>query len=129
MEDLIDNTFVNEGRLEKESVMYRIMTGNFKDPFKDIEEDYKNVKINLMKNADPDLNKMEKEYEPKRTKKIKCYIPGIVKPMFKTLKKSKLNKEQQAMCLRVLLRFSKSDKPKLTQIERKELKVYMVLKA
>lgn len=129
MEDLIDNTFVNERRLEKESVMYRIMTGNFKDPFKDIEEDYKNVKIYLMKDADLDLSKMEKEYEPKHTKKTKCYIPGIVKPMFKSLKKSKLNKEQQAMCLRVLLKFSKSDKPKLTQIERKELKVYMVLKA
>ncbi|XP_003394665.2 uncharacterized protein LOC100650803 isoform X1 [Bombus terrestris] len=127
LEDLIDNTFVNGGRLEKESVMYRIMTGNFKDPFKDIEEDYKNVKINLIKDSDPDLNKMEKEYEPKHTKKIKCYIPGIVKPMFKSFKKSKLNKEQQAMCLRILLRFSKSDKPKLTEIERKELKVYMDL--
>ncbi|XP_071855980.1 uncharacterized protein [Bombus fervidus] len=127
LEDLIDSTFVNEERFEKESVMYRIMTGNFKDPFKDIEEDYKNVKINLMKNADPDLNKMEKEYKLNQTKKIKCYVPGIVKPMFKSLKKSKLSKEQQAMCLRVLLQFSKSNKPKLTQIERKELKAYMDL--
>lgn len=127
LEDLIDDTFVNEGRFKKESAMYQIMNGNFKDPFKDIEEDYKDVKINLMKDADPDLNKMEKEYKSKHTKKIKCYIPGIIKPKFKSFKKSKLNKEQQAMCLRVLLKFSKSDKPKPTQIEKKEMKAYMDL--
>ncbi|CAL7935085.1 unnamed protein product [Xylocopa violacea] len=55
------------------------------------------------------------------------YVPGIVKPVFKFPSRSKLNKEQQAMCLRVLLRFSEPDKPKLTQTEREELQKYMDL--
>ncbi|CAD1469788.1 unnamed protein product, partial [Heterotrigona itama] len=134
LEDLIDNTFISEERLEKESVTYKILTGNFKDPFKNIEEDYKDVEIDLMKDVDPDLNEMEKECETnvfeknvKQVKKINHYVPGSFKSIFKFPKKSKLNKEQQAMCLRVLLRFSKSDKPKLTQTEREELQKYMNL--
>ena len=127
MEDLIDNTFINEERLEKESVIYKILTGNFKDPFKYLEEDYKNVEIDLMKDVDPDLNKMEEECKVKQVKRINHYVPGSFKPIFKFPKKSKLNKEQQAMCLRVLLRFSKSDKPKLTRTERQELEKYMVI--
>ncbi|KAK1129044.1 hypothetical protein K0M31_020177 [Melipona bicolor] len=127
LEDLIDNTFISEERLEKESVIYKILTGNFKDPFKNIEEDCKDVEIDLMKDADPDLNEMKKECEVKQVKKINRYVPGSFKPIFKFPKKSKLNKEQQAMCLRVLLRFSKSNKPKLTQKEREELKKYMSL--
>lgn len=128
MEDLIDNTFISEERLEKESVIYKILTGNFKDPFKNIEEDYKAVEIDLMKDADPDLNKIKKECDvkSKQVKRINHYVPGSFKPIFKFPKKSKLNKEQQAMCLRVLLRFSKSDKPKLTQTEREEVQKYMV---
>lgn len=138
MEDIIDNTFINEERLEKESVMHRIMTGNFTDPFKNIEEDYQNVKINLIKDIDPDLNEEsnndievnegEKECESKQINKVKCYVPGIVKSIFKFPKKSLLDKEQQAMCLRVLLRFSKSGKLKLTRREREELQKYMVYK-
>ncbi|KAK9303829.1 hypothetical protein QLX08_004567 [Tetragonisca angustula] len=127
LEDLIDNTFINEERLEKESVIYKILTGNFKDPFKNIEEDYKDVEIDLMKDADPDSNEMKKECEVKQIKRINDYVPGSLKPIFKFPKKSKLNKEQQAMCLKVLLRFSKSDKPKLTQIEKEELQKYMDL--
>ncbi|XP_016920929.1 uncharacterized protein LOC108003276 [Apis cerana] len=138
LEDIIDDTFINEERLEKESVMHRIMTGNFTDPFKNIEEDYQNVKINLIKDIDPDLNEEsnndieinegEKECESKQINKVKCYVPGIVKSIFKFPKKSLLDKEQQAMCLRVLLRFSKSGKPKLTRREREELQKYMDLK-
>ena len=124
---MIDNTFINEERLEKESVIYKILTGNFKDPFKNIEEDYKDVEIDLMKDADPDSNEMKKECEVKQIKRINDYVPGSLKPIFKFPKKSKLNKEQQAMCLKVLLRFSKSDKPKLTQIEKEELQKYMVI--
>lgn len=136
LEDLIDDTFINDRRLEKESVMHRIMTGTFTDPFKNIDEDYKDVNTDLMKDMDSDLgeegndciekNETEKEYQSKQEKKIKPYVPSIVKPIFKFPRRSKLSKEQQAMCLRVLLRFSESDKPKLTQTEREELQKYMV---
>ncbi|XP_017789945.1 PREDICTED: uncharacterized protein LOC108572256, partial [Habropoda laboriosa] len=127
---------INEERFEKESVMHRIMSGNFTDPFQNIEEDYKDIKMDLMKANDFNLNEedkdddkintVDKECQSKQTKK-KCYVPGIVKPIFKFPNQSKLTREQQAMCLRVLLRFSESDKPKLTQKEKEELKNYMDL--
>ncbi|OAD55762.1 hypothetical protein WN48_04294 [Eufriesea mexicana] len=132
LEDLIDATFINGERLEKESVMHKIMTGNFVDPFKNIEEDYKNIELNLLKDIDPDIKeeinndneiivKQKWDCEHEDTQKVKAYVPGIVKAIFKFPKKSKLDKEQQAMCLRVLLRFSESDKPKITKAQREEL--------
>ncbi|XP_076762937.1 uncharacterized protein LOC143430509 [Xylocopa sonorina] len=131
LEDIIDNNFINEERLEKESVMHRIMTGNFTDPFKDIEDDYKDVKIDLIQNILPELvekndtNELDENGEPIEAKKP--YIPGIVKPGFRFPCRSKLNKEQQAICLRVLLRFSARNMPKMTQTEREELQIYMDL--
>ncbi|XP_012137009.1 uncharacterized protein LOC100874657 isoform X1 [Megachile rotundata] len=138
LEDMLDNVFINEARLEKESVMYRIMNGNFTDPFKNADEDYKNVKINFIKNIDPELNEenkdneiatseTKKENQSKQKKNVRCYVPGIVKPIFKFPKKSKLNTVQHAMCLRVLLRFSETGKPKLTQTEKEELHNYLDL--
>ncbi|XP_076548410.1 uncharacterized protein LOC117610656 isoform X6 [Osmia lignaria lignaria] len=138
LEDILDNTFFSAERLEKESVMYRIMNGNFIDPFKGIEEDYNNVDINLIKSIDPELNKEDtdneittndtkKESQLQQKKDVKPYVPGITKPIFRFPKKSKLNAAQHAMCLRVLLRFSEADKPKLTPIEREELQTYLNL--
>ncbi|XP_076645747.1 uncharacterized protein LOC143355113 [Halictus rubicundus] len=142
LEDIIDNTFIEEERLERESVMCRMVTGNFTDPFKNIDEDYENVKINLMEGVQKELDKTDEndnaenvkkkkknqnEVQVKQSKKSKSYVPGIIKPMFKFPKRSKLNTQQQALCLRVLLRFSESNKPKLTQIEREELNKYMDL--
>ncbi|XP_017759258.1 PREDICTED: uncharacterized protein LOC108550120 [Eufriesea mexicana] len=138
LEDLIDATFINGERLEKESVMHKIMTGNFVDPFKNIEEDYKNIELNLLKDIDPDIKeeinndneiivKQKWDCEHEDTQKVKAYVPGIVKAIFKFPKKSKLDKEQQAMCLRVLLRFSESDKPKITKAQREELQKYLDL--
>nr|XP_034194184.1 uncharacterized protein LOC117610656 isoform X7 [Osmia lignaria] len=138
LEDILDNTFFSAERLEKESVMYRIMNGNFIDPFKGIEEDYNNVDINLIKSIDPELNKEDtdneittndtkKESQLQQKKDVKPNVPGITKPIFRFPKKSKLNAAQHAMCLRVLLRFSEADKPKLTPIEREELQTYLNL--
>ncbi|CAK9821491.1 Little elongation complex subunit 2 [Anthophora retusa] len=143
LEDMIDSTFINGGRLERESVMHRIMTGNFTDPYQNIEEDYKDIKMDLMRDNEcditeedknendeddnDDISKVNKECQSRNVRKAKCYVPGIVKSIFKFPKISKLSKEQQAMCLRVLLRFSESDKPKLTQTEKEELKSYMDL--
>lgn len=134
---MLDNTFINHERLGKESVMHKIMAGTFADPFKNIEDDYKDIKPHLMGDIesetdtgdngdDTETTKVGKGNESKKAKKMKSYVPGIVKPIFKFPKMSKLNKEQQAMCLRVLLRFSESDKPKITQTEREELQNYMV---
>ncbi|XP_076289652.1 uncharacterized protein LOC143213566 isoform X2 [Lasioglossum baleicum] len=142
LDDIIDNTFIEEGRLERESAMCRMVTGNFTDPFKDIDEDYKEVKINLMGGIQMELDKTDKNdsagsvkkkkeqqnnVQVKQKKKSTSYVPGIMKPMFKFPRMSRLNIQQQALCLRVLLRFSESSKPKLTQIEREELKKYMDL--
>ncbi|XP_076663313.1 uncharacterized protein LOC143366272 isoform X2 [Andrena cerasifolii] len=138
LEDMLNNTFINRERLGKESVMHKIMTGTFVDPFKNIEDDYRDIKPHLMGDIESETDKedngddietteVKKGNEPKKAKKHKGYVPGIVKPLFKFPKMSKLNKEQQAMCLRVLLRFSESDKPKITQTEREELQKYMDL--
>ncbi|XP_076162489.1 uncharacterized protein LOC143144216 isoform X2 [Ptiloglossa arizonensis] len=138
LEDIINNSFMDQERFEKESVMHKIMTGNFIDPFKNIDVEYKDIKTDLMNDIESEADeqclddsietiKMEKKIQVKQANKIKRYVPGIVKPIFKFPKKSKLNKEQQAKCLRVLLRFSESDKPKITPTEREELQNYMDL--
>ncbi|XP_017889972.1 uncharacterized protein LOC108630910 isoform X2 [Ceratina calcarata] len=139
LEDMLENTFIDEERLEKETVMYKIITGNFTDPFKDIEADYEHVNIDSMKGDIPDLNdhesteetemEIEESKQPvsKQPKISKHYVPGIVKSIFKPTKKSTLNDTQQAMCLKVLLRFSESSKPKLTQAEREDLQKYVDL--
>ncbi|XP_078053397.1 uncharacterized protein LOC144478880 [Augochlora pura] len=137
LEDIIDNTFIQEERLERDSVMCKIMNGNFSDPYKNIEDDYEEIKTDLMKDVkleikvedkvDDDETKKDKKVQLKETKKSQSYVPGILKPLFGYPRPSKLNKEQQALCLRVLLRFSESNKPKITQAERQELQKYMDL--
>ncbi|XP_076379234.1 uncharacterized protein LOC143259720 [Megalopta genalis] len=136
LEDIIDNTFIHDERLERESVTYRIMNGNFIDPYKDMEDDYEEIKIDLMEDVkekikveDKSDGKMDKNKKVhlKETKRSKNYVPGILKPLFGYPRSSRLNKEQQALCLKVLLRFSESNKPRLTQAERQELQKYMDL--
>ncbi|XP_076244397.1 uncharacterized protein LOC143185335 [Calliopsis andreniformis] len=138
LDDIVDESFVNEVRLEKESVMHRIMTGNFTDPFKSIEDDYKTVKIDLIGHIESEVDEetednntkvaeVGKNIQPKQKQMNKSYVPGIVKAIYKFPRKSNLTKEQQATCLKVLLRFSESDKPKITQTEREELQTYVGL--
>lgn len=42
--------------MKTESAMYKILIGNFKDPFKDIEDDYAKVDLNLIKEFGGDLS-------------------------------------------------------------------------
>jgi len=56
----------------------------------------------------------------------KSYVPGIRKLLFHFPKRSRLDKIQQAMCLRVLLRLSNNEKKKMNIKEKKELNQYMV---
>ncbi|XP_043260877.1 uncharacterized protein LOC122402287 [Colletes gigas] len=127
LEDMIDNTFMNAERFEKDSVMHKIMTGNYIDPFKNIEEEYKMINTDLMRDINKKVDGSIESIEIKKEKRADKYVPPV-KPMFKFPRRSNLTKEQQAMCLRVLLRFSESDKPKITQTEREELQHYMDLK-
>ncbi|KAG7205175.1 hypothetical protein KM043_018266 [Ampulex compressa] len=136
LEDILDDVFINEERLERESVMHRIITNNFVDPFKDINEDYKGVNIEFIKSQNTRKKKNKKCKDatvdvtgitPVEHKALerKPYVPGILKPSFKFPRTSKLDKSQQNICLRVLIRFSESDKPEIGEMERKELKCYM----
>ncbi|XP_053987491.1 uncharacterized protein LOC128880932 isoform X1 [Hylaeus volcanicus] len=142
LEDMIDNTFINIERFEQESVMHKILNGNFNDPFNDIIDEYKEIKTDLMSDIEPESDEqglddsieaidMEKKNRLKQSNNIKRsrYVPCIVKSKFQFPRPSNLNKEQQALCLRVLLRFSESDKPKLTQPDREELQTYMSLQS
>jgi len=200
---MIDNVFISDERLERESAMYRIMTDSFTDPFEDIENDYADVDIELIKKylredgeevssdiedenqqevKDGDNSCMEEQetscvkeqetscMEEQETscvkeqetscmeeQKIFCveeqetscveeqeiscveeqetscveeqeksYVPGIRKLSFCFPRRSHLDKIQQAMCLRVLLRLSNNEKKKMNMKERKELNQYMV---
>ncbi|KAI4487654.1 hypothetical protein M0802_011967 [Mischocyttarus mexicanus] len=51
LNDITDNEFINGEKLEKESVMHRMLRGDFKDPFDDMDEDYKEVKIDVIDNS------------------------------------------------------------------------------
>jgi len=187
LEDMIDNVFISDERLERESAMYRIMTDSFTDPFEGIESDYADVDIELIKKylrEDGEEVSSDIEYENQQEVKdgdnscmedqetscvkeqgISCveeqetscvkeqgifcveeqetscmeeqqtscveeqeksYVPGIRKLSFCFPRRSRLDKIQQAMCLRVLLRLSNNEKKKMNIKERKELNQYMV---
>ncbi|EZA53909.1 hypothetical protein DMN91_009945 [Ooceraea biroi] len=170
LEDMIDTVFVRDERMKRESAMYRIMTGNFTDPFEGIEEEYEKVDIELIKrlggvereeqvrrelgaeSSDKSSSSAEnviKEHPPKEDLPEKGpakktgnpskedplkdegqmpYIPGIRKLPFYFPRRSHLDKNQQAMCLRVLLRFS-SNKKQITEAEKIELQKYMSLQS
>jgi hypothetical protein len=146
---MIDTVFIDDERMKRESAMYRIMSDDFTNPFEGIEHEYAKVDIELIKHLGGDeLEKevqeelkakniekkndtakhIEKQNYPKdEEQKPRFYIPGIRKPPFKFPRGSDLNKIQQAMCLRVLLRFSNNENnTEITNIEKTELQNYMV---
>lgn len=146
LEDIIDDVFIRDERLERESAMYRIMRDDFTDPFEDIEQDYANVNMELIQkflSEDP-LTDTEQEEEQKiddkkknRKKKnvdIDCkqnqdkrpYLPGIRKLPFNFPKRSCLTKAQQIMCLRVLLKLSNNKQKELSKEEQLEMESYIV---
>ncbi|XP_024869019.1 uncharacterized protein LOC112452837 [Temnothorax curvispinosus] len=139
LEDMIDNVFIRDERMERESAMYRIMNDCFTDPFDDIKSDYADVDVELIKKylredgevlSSDTEDKDEQEVEHgsnTRVQKHKFYVPGIRKLPFYFPKRSRLNKEQQTMCLRVLLRLSSNERKGMNDEERKELQEYMAL--
>lgn len=143
LEDLIDNVFIRDERMERESAMYKILTGNFTDPLEDIENEYANVDIELVKkylredgevltDSEDDnqleINQQEAKNEDnsRMQEQERSYVPGIRKLSFGFPRKSRLDKAQQAMCLRVLLRLSDNEKKSMSDEERKEFEQYMV---
>ncbi|KYN40421.1 NMDA receptor-regulated protein 2 [Trachymyrmex septentrionalis] len=144
LEDLIDNVFIRDERMERESAMYKILTGNFTDPLEDIDNEYANVDLELVKKYlredgevltdSEDDNQLEvnqqeikSESNSRMQEQERPYVPGIRKLSFGFPRKSSLNKAQQAMCLRVLLRLSNNEKKSMSDEERKEFEQYMAL--
>lgn len=78
-ENIVDNKFIENGSLERNSSAYKILSGNFIDPFKDLDEEYANVDKELIEHLvkdDPlDNNEINQEtgnnYN-KNTKKKNC---------------------------------------------------------
>ncbi|KAG5326460.1 ICE2 protein, partial [Acromyrmex heyeri] len=144
LEDLIDNVFIRDERMERESAMYKILTGNFTDPLEDIDNEYANVDLELVKKYlredgeiltdSEDDNQLEvnqqetkNEGNSRMQEQERSYVPGIRKLSFGFPRKSSLDKAQQAMCLRVLLRLSDNEKKSMSDEERKEFEQYMAL--
>lgn len=131
LEDLIDDVFIRDERMQRESAMYKILTDCFKDPFEDIESEYAEIDVEQIKQLsnDIDIDMEEEALEHKNNKdsvqEEKSYIPGIRKLPFNFPKRSCLSKSQQAMCLRVLLKLSTKDNI-LTDVQRAEMEAYMV---
>lgn len=127
----MDDVFINEERLTRDSVMYRLLHGNFVNPFDNMDEDYKAVKMDMItedqnsqeknKNNATVNNDSQQEFKGK-----KMYVPGLVKRPCKFPKMSELNIEEQQACLRTLLTFSASEKPNLTVKDKKDLAIYFV---
>ncbi|XP_011708117.1 PREDICTED: little elongation complex subunit 2-like isoform X1 [Wasmannia auropunctata] len=141
LEDLIDNVFIRDERMERESAMCRILTDTFTDPFENIESEYDDANVELMKKYlledGVDLYKKEREEAQKAEEQKdennssvleRSYVPGIRRLSTYFPRRSHLDKAEQAMCLRVLLRLADTEKKKLTDEEKKELQQYMALK-
>lgn len=117
--------------MERESAMYRIMNDEFTNPLADIESEYAEVDLELIQKYLREDNISVPEDEDDQevahgSKKEKPYVPGIRKQPFYFPRRSRLDKSQQAMCLRVLLRLHSDNKKAMTEQERKELQEYMV---
>ncbi|EFN68808.1 NMDA receptor-regulated protein 2 [Camponotus floridanus] len=144
---MIDDVFIEDERLERESAMHRIMRDEFRDPFEDIEQDYANVNMELIKKylAEDPLTDTEEEEEQKtndkkrnRKRKLKnidsdCkqtqeknpYVPGIRKLPFNFPKRSCLTKIQHSMCLRALLKLYNNEQKGLSKEEQLDLESYI----
>ncbi|XP_028050349.1 uncharacterized protein LOC105838508 [Monomorium pharaonis] len=118
LEDIIDEVFIRDERMERESVMYQIMHDNYKDPFEDIENDYDDVDIEQIKKYLREDDENIPDFEDKKLQKAKNgderpYVPGI-RTSFRFPRQSYLNKAEQACCLRVILRLSNKESTSTT---------------
>ncbi|XP_072767674.1 uncharacterized protein [Anoplolepis gracilipes] len=148
LEDIIDDVFINDERMERESAMYRIMRGDFTDPFEDIEQDYADVNMELIQKflaEDPFTDTEEEEQKEtnsgkrnrkktntehncyKQTQKDKLYVPGIRKLSFNFPKTSCLTMNQHCMYLDVLLKLGREQKS-LSKEEQRMQQSYIELK-
>ncbi|XP_011859214.1 PREDICTED: little elongation complex subunit 2-like isoform X2 [Vollenhovia emeryi] len=135
---MIDNVFIRDERMERESAMYKIMNDNFKNPFENIESEYADVDVELIKKhlfedgevfADSqDEEQVKHEDSSSMQEQKKLYVPGIRVSPVPFPRKSELTMAQQAMCLRVLLRFSSIERGPMNEKEREEYEEYMTLK-
>lgn len=130
LEDIVDNVFINDERMERESAMYRIMNNNFPNPLENIESEYADINVELIKkylHEDGEISTdTEDEDNSHKQEQGRPYVPGIKKLPFNFPRRSHLTKAQQAMCLRVLLKLSNNEKKGMNEKERKELEEYMV---
>lgn len=141
LEDIIDNVFIKEERMERESAMYRLMNDNFINPFEDIDNEYADVNVELIKkylhedgevSSDTEDENLQVKEEVKHggnssmQKQEKPYVPGIRKLPFYFPRRSHLDKAQQTICLQVLLRLCSNERKGMNETERKELEEYMV---
>ncbi|KAK0183243.1 hypothetical protein PV327_001302 [Microctonus hyperodae] len=153
LNDIIDDEFINIDRLECESVMYNIIRGSYKDPFKNIHEDnydlvtnehincaMKQAKDITAKSKTPTTSKLvadtvmksseRPDYSESQCPKGTPYIPGVWKKPYRFPRLSSLTAEQHALCLRVILKFSRSEIPVApTKRDMNELQTYMNLKS
>jgi len=145
---MIDDVFIEDERLERESAMHRIMRDEFRDPFEDIEQDYANVNMELIKKylaEDPFTDTEEEEEQKtndkkrnrkkrnidtdcKQTQEKNPYVPGIRKLPFNFPKRSCLTKVQHSMCLRALLKLFNNEQKGLSKEEQLDLESYIVCK-
>lgn len=141
LEDIIDNVFIKDERMESESAMYRLMNDNFTNPFEDINNEYADVNVELIKKylyedgevsttTEDEDSQVKEEVKhgdnSSMQKQEKPYVPGIRKLPFYFPRRSHLDKAQQIMCLRVLLKLSSNEKTGMNETERKEFEEYMV---
>ncbi|XP_012260230.2 little elongation complex subunit 2-like isoform X2 [Athalia rosae] len=125
IEDMIDNVFVNEQRMKDESVIYKILNGAFTNPLAELESDDGEEVEENSKSGSLDPKKLS-DNQPNTPMK-KPWVPGVVKAPFLFPRTSNLSKNQQAICLRVLLLFSGHEKPEMNQQSRNELELYTEL--
>lgn len=146
---MIDDVFIDDERLEREGAMYRIMRDEFNDPFEDIEQDYANVNMELIKKylaEDPFTDTEEEEKQEtngkkgkirkkrnidtdcKQTQEKNLYVPGIRKLPFNFPKRSCLTKVEHNMCLRALLKLFNNEQKGLSKEEQTDLESYIVCK-
>ncbi|XP_032680871.1 uncharacterized protein LOC116848663 [Odontomachus brunneus] len=153
LENLIDDVFISDERIQRDSATYQIINGIFKDPFDNIEEDYTEVNTQLLKCFNENVSDLDKdedeenftikeqeEQHEQNTKNLqkhqkkqeivnnkKSYIPGIKKQPINFPRKSSLNCEQQATCTRALLRLLSNQIISISAEEKTELEHYMAL--
>ncbi|XP_011139519.1 uncharacterized protein LOC105183237 isoform X2 [Harpegnathos saltator] len=98
LENLIDDVFITDERLEKDSAIYKIMNDNFTDPFNNIADDYKEINIEELKSLTKNINDLEENKdEDEDEDNIKYEIKEECKEKQNTKKHQKSMKKEKIM--------------------------------